>query len=190
MNIKLKDEPAFVTAALCLCFPIGLFLLIRSALSLKAKWLIGVAGGIAFSGLLTLALFGRSESIDLAKFELATTRTNLSVGQSGGFIITNGNEYCTDYTVFAENDVLTVNKNLYTANKTGNCTLTVMFENEVRTTVITVNDGPATNNLVLASPNGERYHLPTANHAGKSAIEMTEEEALQSGKTPCKNCYK
>lgn len=190
MKIKFKDEPIFVTAALCICFPVGVILLIKSTISAKCKWIMGVIGGIFFAGLLSLGLIGRTPPSDPSSFQLTATRTTLSVGQSGGFIITNKNEYYIDYTVSPENDVLMVNKNLYTAVKPGLCTLSVTFENEIRTIKITVDNGPATDSIVLASPSGERYHLQTANHAGKRAVEMTEEEALRSGKTPCKNCYK
>lgn len=190
MKIKFKDEPVFVVAALCICFPIGIILLIKSAFSAKCKWFMGTISAIVFTALLSLGLVGHITPSDPANFQLTATRTTLSVGQSGGFIITNGNEYYTDYTVSPENDVLELNHNLYTAVKPGHCTLTATFENETRTIEITVDDAPATDSIVLTSPNGERYHLQTANHAGKRAVEMTEEEALRSGKTPCKNCYK
>lgn len=190
METKLKDEPVFLIAVLCIFFPVGFILLLRAELRPKIKWLLGILGGIVFAAFLSLALLNRPVPVDPADFQVSVTREVLSVGQSGGFIVANSNEYYTDFSVEAENDVLAVSENLYTAVKPGYCTLTISFANEVRTVTIQVQEGPGTDSDVLASPSGERYHLLTAKHAGNHAVKMTEEEALRSGKTPCKNCFK
>ncbi|MBQ8894286.1 MAG: hypothetical protein IJ043_07750 [Clostridia bacterium] len=187
--MKLKNEPVFIAATLCLFFPIGLFFLLRSELKGKSKCFIGICGGMIFLALLSPALLNRPKPVDPADFHLIVTRPTLSVGQSGGFIITNGKEYYTDFTAETENNLIKVHNNLYTAVQPGICTLKVTFEDEVRTVTLEVADGPGTDTLVLTSPSGERYHLTTAKHAGKRAVEMTEEEALRSGKSPCKTCY-
>lgn len=189
MPTKLKDEPIFVLAALCVFFPIGLVLLFRSELNTRFKWLLGSIGCVVFAGLLTLAVLNRPSPVNLEEIQVSVTRETLSVGQSGGFIVGSGNEYCTEFTVEAENDILSVSDNLYTAVKPGTCTLQICFEDQVRTVTICVQEGPGTDQIVLASPSAERYHQINAKHAGKHAVEMTEEEALQSGKTPCKTCF-
>lgn len=190
MDLKLKDEPIFLIAALCVFFPIGLIFLICSERSSKFKWFAGFGGCLIFCCLLSFAFLGQPKEVDPSTFQVSITRETLSVGQSGGLLITNGDQYCTSYDIIAENDVLAVKNNLYTAQKPGKCTLTVSFGEETRTIEILVNDEPGTDSTVLASPTGERYHLITAAHAGKKAVKMTEEDALQSGKSPCKNCFK
>ncbi len=190
MDTKLKNEPVFLIAALCIFFPVGLIFLIRSDIKRSTKWLLAAVCGTIFILLLSLALLGRPHPIDPSSFDVAITRETLSPGQSGGLIVTNGDQYYTAYSVTTDNNVLQADGSIYTAVKPGRCTLTVTFEEEVRTVNIEVKDQPGTNSAVLASPGGERYHLTTAVHAGKKAVEMTEEDALMSGKTPCKTCYK
>ncbi len=190
MNKKIIDDPVFLLASLCLFFPIGLMFLIRSDLYKSKKWLIGAIGLFVFTAFLSLALLNRPRPVDPSQFQLIVTRETLSVGQSGGIIIANDDQYVTDYTINPSNDVIKVQDSAYTANKPGKCTLNVTFLGIEQSIEITVNDNTQTDSVVLASPKGERYHLPTAKHAGKKAVEMTEEEALLSGKTPCKSCYK
>ena len=185
---KLKNEPVFLLAALIVFFPAGLFFLLRSELPAKRKCLLGSTGAIFFILLLIPAAI-RSDPVKAEDFQLHVTREELSVGQSGGFYITDGSVYCNAFSAAVDNDVLYLQDNLYTASRPGQCTLTVFFGEEERKIRITVNDEPGTGNTVLASPSGTRYHRATAAHAGSKAVEMTEEEALQSGKTPCKICY-
>ncbi len=190
MELKLKDEPLFLIAALCFFFPIGVIFLINSERSAKFKWIAGIGSCLVFLGMLSLALLTRPQAVDPAHFHVSVTRETLSVGQSGGFVITDGDRYCTAYTVATENSLLNVEDNLYTAVRPGICTLTISFGEEVRTVKIKIIEGQGTDSIVLSSPSSERYHLNTAKHAGKKAVEMTEEDALQSGKTPCKNCFR
>ncbi len=190
METKLKNEPIFLLVSLCIFFPIGVVLLVRSDFKPTTKWLFAAICAPIFIGLLSLALLSRPQPADPDSFYVTVTRETLSPGQSGGLLVTNGIRYYTDFTVTAENDHLQADGSVYTAIKPGACTLTVTFENEVRTVNIYIKDEPSTNGAVLASPGGTRYHLPTAAHAGKRSVEMTEEEALMSGKTPCKTCYK
>lgn len=186
---KLKNEPIFLLAALIVFFPAGLFFLLRSELPAKRKCLLGSTGAIFFILLLIPAAAIRSDPVKAEDFQLHVTREELSVGQSGGFYITDGSVYCNAFSAAVDNDVLYLQDNLYTASRPGQCTLTVFFGEEERKIRITVNDEPKTGNTVLASPSGTRYHRAAAAHAGSKAVEMTEEEALQSGKTPCKICY-
>ena len=190
MKIKLKDEPIFIMAALCIFFPVGIVLLCFAKYPAKQKWVMSISGLLIFSGLLSLALLSPIKPVDPHSFQVTVTRETMSVGQSGGFLITNGDEYYTDFTAKASNRCLDVQNNLYTATAPGSCTLEISFASATRTVALEVPNEPATDSIVLASPSGTRYHLPSAAHAGKHAIEMTEEEALQSQKTPCKNCYK
>ncbi len=190
MTIKLKDDPVFLLASLCLFFPIGLIFLIRSELQKAKKWLIGTIGLFVFTAFLTLAFLNQPHPVDASQFQLIVTRETLSVGQSGGFTIANDHQYITDYRIEQSNDTLKLQDSIYTAIKPGKCTLTATFSGIEKTVEITVNDNTKTDSIVLASPQGERYHIDSAKHAGKKALKMTEEEALLSGKTPCKICYK
>jgi len=190
MDTKLKNEPLFLIASLCLFFPIGLIFLIKSEIKNPFKWILASGCALIFIGLLCLALLNRHQPVNPDLFDVSVTRNTLSPGQSGGLVVTYDQRYYTDYSVKAENDVLQLNGSVYTAHNPGECTLTVAFADQTRTARITVNDAPGTNRTILASPNGTRYHMPTAKHAGKKAIKMTEEDALLSGKTPCKTCFK
>lgn len=187
--MKRREEPVFMMAALCLFFPVGLFLLMRSERPRKTKWIMSACGFMVFAGLLSVAFTGLQKRPANTDFQLIVTRPVLSIGQSGGLAVTTGDFYYTDFSVTAENDILSVHHNVYTAQQTGYCILRVVFADECRTIGILVDDGPATDQRVFASPSGQRYHK-SASHAGKNAVEITEEEALQSGKTPCKICYK
>lgn len=189
MKSKLKNEPVFLGAALCLFFPAGLFFLVRSELKVQIKWLLGTAGLFVFTLLLSLAFFHTPSTIDLSKIQLHITRETLTVGQSGGFVLTDGATYRTDYTAHSNDECISLNGSAYTAIKPGKALLTVSFEDEIRTIEITVQEGAGTDTFVLASPSSERYHSTNAKHAGKKAVTMTEEEALRSGKTPCKTCF-
>ncbi len=190
MNMKLKDDPVFLLVSLCLFFPIGLIILICSNISRLKKWLIGMIGLFVFTAFLSLALLNQPRPIDASQFQLIVTRETLSVGQSGGLIIANDHQYITDYKIVPSNDTIKLQGSIYTAIKPGKCTITATFSGIKKNVEITVNDNTKTDCIVLASPSGERYHVTTAKHAGKKVVEMTEEEALLSGKTPCKTCYK
>ncbi|MBQ6823495.1 MAG: hypothetical protein IJP27_02485 [Clostridia bacterium] len=164
--------------------------MIRSELQSKTKWILGTVGGIAFCGLLSLALIHPSIPKHSSPYELIATRTELAVGESGGFIITNGEDYITDYHAEADTNLLMLNGNSYTALFPGECILTVSHGDQCHSIPIRVIDAPGKDTIVLASPNGEKYHKTTAKHAGKYATQITEEEALQSEKSPCMVCYR
>ncbi len=189
MKSKIKNEPVFLFTALCLFFPFALILLLRSELKRSLKYLLGTLSLFVFITLLSLAVLQPSKNIDLSQMQLCITRETLSVGQSGGLIISDGTTYCTDYTVHTAGNCLEINGITYTAISPGKERIIVVFKDITRTVEITVTDEVKTDTPVFASPGGERYHRSDAKHAGKKAVIMTEEEALQSGKTPCKSCY-
>ena len=187
--MKRINNTLFLLSALCICFPIGLIFLFLSEKKYWQKIVLSVLGGIIFILLLLPAVLQRNKTVDLNEFGPIITRHELSIGQTGGIGLANDTVYYTDFTVTADNQCLKIDDNTYTAVEAGLCTLTIKFEDQIRTVLITVTDANNTNDTVYASPTGERYHA-TLNHAGKAGIAMTEEEALQSGKTPCKICWK
>ncbi len=187
--MKFKDEPIFLSATLCLFFPIGLILLLRSELSKRLKWILGFSGATIFLLLLSHIFINLPQDIENAEFHVAVTRKELSVGQSGGLAVTNGQDYITQFEISANCNILDVHDTVYTAIKPGVCTLTVTYGDRVQKIDIHVNDDIATNQTVFSSPSAERYHK-TQTHSGKYGIAMSEEEALQSKKTPCRICYR
>jgi len=187
--MKLKNSTPFLMALLCLCWPLGVVFTIKSEKPTGHKWFYCTIGLLAFIGLLLPATIQPPEPPPCKDFDITASRTALAVGQSGGLSVTAKDHYYTDFTVESNNDVVIVQNNIYTAQKEGTCTLTITFENEVRTIEILVTGTDHTNEIVYASPTGQRYHR-SSNHAGKNAMKFTEEEALQSGKTPCKICWK
>ena len=187
--MKLKNNFIFLICALCIFFPIGVILLILSEKKLWQKILMGIIGAAVFAALLIPAATQRKTPTDLSDLDLITTKQDLSIGQSGGFALANDTTYYTDFKASSSNDCLAVNNNTYTAIKTGTSILTVSFENQIRSVSITITDNAKTDEPVYASPTGDRYHS-NLKHAGKTAVEMTEEDALRSGKTPCKICWK
>ncbi|MBQ7935616.1 MAG: hypothetical protein IJ333_04640 [Clostridia bacterium] len=186
--MKLKNDPIFLLALLCLCWPIGLLLLIKSYHTVPHKWWMGICGAFIFIVLLTPAVINFAKTPHPEDFDLTITRTTLSVGQSAGLAVTADDHYYNDFSVNVNNDVLSVHGNTFTAVKPGKCLLSVQFEQETRTAEITVNEEKRTDETVYASPTGQRYHS-SPNHAGSTVVILTEEEALQSGKTPCKICW-
>lgn len=164
-------------------------MLIKSEGSKPKKFIIGISGFVVALTLLIPATLDLHKTANSNEFDLITTRNVLSIGQSGGLAVINGDDYYTDFTVTANNDCICINNNIYTASKIGVCTLTVAFDDQIRTVDITVDNKANTNKTVYISPTGGRYHI-SSNHAGDTAIKITEEEALQSGKTPCKICWK
>ncbi len=189
--MQLRENRLFIACSLVLFYPVGLFLLLRSPLNKKIKWIAAIAGAILFIGMLSLSLLGRQQdTFNTDQFELLATRYNLSIGQSGGLALYNNENYYCDFKVESDNtDILEVRGNLYTAKAPGKCTLTVTFLDEVRKMQITVYEKPDTSATVYITPHGERYHI-NQKHAGETALAVTEEDALMSSKTPCKLCYK
>ncbi len=186
--MKLKNEPIFLIASLCIFFPIGIILLVRSEFSRLQKWLMSVCGFIVFSALLSIALINPPTKRNPIDFHLTTTRNTLSIGQSGGLAVTSGDDYLTNYDVKTDSDILKVHDSVFTAIKAGQCTITVTYGSVTQSVAITVTDEKRTDAIVYASPSATRYHR-TENHAGKHGVSMTEEEAIRSEKTPCKVCY-
>lgn len=186
--MKLKDNLTFLICALCVFFPIGLIFLILSDKRPWQKTVLSLMGAAVFAALLLPALIRSEAPIDPDAFEIIATRKTLTVGQSGGLAVANDTVYHTDFQVSPENECLEVKDNIYTAAKEGTCILTVSFRDQVRQIAITVTDGERTDETVYASPTGERYHA-NKKHGGKNAVQMTEEEALCSNKTPCKICW-
>ncbi len=187
--MKLQNRFSFLIPMLCLFWPIGLIYTLKSDKSALQKWLLSVLSLIVFLTLLLQATVLRSTVRSSDDFDVVATRTELSVGQSGGLSVVAGRHYFTDYTISCSNDVLAINHNIYTATKSGECALTISFDDQVRLLNITVNNQNHTDETVYASPIGKRYHK-TQSHAGSNGLPFTEEEALMSGKTPCKICWK
>jgi hypothetical protein len=187
--MKTLQNPYFIIISLCLCFPLGLFLLIKSELNTKRKWICGIAGALIFLTLITLALLPWDFKETATSYEIIATRETLAIGESGGFAVCGKNSVISDFKATSNNDVVAVSDNIYTAQKEGNCTITVEYLGQTKSFTITV-DGNAPKDFdVFITAKGTRYHK-TSNHAGKSALKISEEEALMSGKTPCKICYK
>ena len=187
--MKTYEHPVFLIASLCLFFPIGLIFLIISDHPAKKKVLMGLAGGLIFTALLTTAFIGLPKNDEITALELAVTKDRLTVGQSGGFSVHSSGDLITDFEVTASNDNILINDNVYTALKKGTTTIYITADDIKTTFTVTVVEGPVTDSIVYLSPTGSRYH-DSLTHAGKNAIEMTEEEALRTGKTPCQICYK
>lgn len=187
--MKINEHPLFLMASLSLFFPIGLVLLILTDHPARRKIIMAVSGGILFLMLLATTFFGIPKAEEYGELEVVITKDQLTVGQSGGFTVQRGKKIVGDFKARASNGNLQINDNIYTALKEGSTTVTVQAQGLEETFEINVIPGIATDSTVYLSPTGERYHK-TDSHAGHNAITMTEEEALRSGKTPCKICYK
>ncbi len=187
--MNFKNHPLFIITALILFFPIGLIFLIISDQPAKRKWLLGTTGFLLFLSILFLSFLFPPNKITIDNFDIYASRETLTVGQSGGIFISNEEKYLTDFTVSSDSDILSLNHNIYTAQRVGSACLFVSTEGITKSIYIDVIEGESTLETVYASPSGKRYHK-IESHAGKNAIEMTEEDALQSQKTPCLTCYK
>ena len=187
--MKLRHDTVFISVLLCLTWPIGLIFLIKAPKPFWMKVIMACSGLLIFIALFFPSFFHSIKKPTLPEeFELTATRTELNIGQSGGLSLTNGNYYYTDFTAKCNNETLTIRDNIYTANKCGTCTIEVTYKDKVKTIDIIVSDRENTASTVYASPTGERYHA-TQKHAGQNGVPCTEEEALLSGKTPCKICW-
>ena len=187
--MKLRHNILFISVILCLFWPLGLIILIQSNKAIWKKWLMALGGLLIFCGLLFPAFIRTDPFPNENAFDLTVTRKSLTVGQSGGLSVTTDHFYYTDYTAECNNDILKINNNVYTAVNVGSCEIRVSFGNQTRTVQITVTEGKETDQTVYASPTGKRYHS-SQSHAGANGLPFSEEEALQSGKTPCKVCWK
>ena len=190
MKIKLTDEPVFLAAVLVLFFPAGLILLIRADRPRLQKALLGVCGGVVFFLFLSLGIFLNPKPFGNEEPRLIVTRETLSVGQSGGFALISETQLEGNFRCSVSNACLQLNDSVYTAVSAGECVLTVEHCGKFHNKTIVIEKGPGTAATVLSSLSSERYHKESAHHAGKYAIRMSEEDALRSGKTPCKICYK
>lgn len=187
--MKFKDHALFLISALILCFPIGLILVILSNQTVKRKWLLCIIGLLASTLLLLTALFPISQKKAAENLEIIATRNELSIGQSGGFSVASNDAIETEFKVHPQNDCLTVHDNIYTAVKPGKCELKITCGEKTKSIEILVTEEDRTDETVFSSPTASRYHSKQT-HAGKNNLKMTEEDALQSGKTPCMICYK
>ncbi len=187
--MNFKNHPLFIITALILFFPIGLIFLIRSDQPAKRKWILASAGSILFLSILSLSFLFPAKETTIDDFDVYATREQLTVGESGGIFLTDGTKYITEYTVSADSDVLSLNNNVYTAQQVGSAQLVVSSNGIEKQIQVDVVEGDSTLETVYFSPSGKRYHK-NKSHAGKNSIEMIEEDALQSQKTPCSICYK
>lgn len=184
-----KNHPLFIFAALILFFPVGLIFLLKSDQPKKQKMILASVGLILFSSILSLSFLFPAKENKIDDFDVYVTKDQLTIGQSGGIFLIDGAKYLTEYTVSTDSDVLSVNNNVYTAHQVGSAQLVIARNGIEKRVKIDVVDGDSTLETVYFSPSAKRYHK-TKSHAGKNAIEMTEEDALQSQKTPCLTCYK
>ncbi len=187
--MNLKNHPLFILTALILFFPVGIIFLLISDQPTKRKWLFGTIGFSHFLSVLFLSFLFPPSETTIDNFDIYASRETLTVGQSGGIFISNNEKYLTDFTVSSDSDILSLNNNVYTAQRVGSARLLISTDGITKSIYIDVVDGESTLETVYASPSGKRFHK-ILSHAGKNAIEMTEEDALQSQKTPCLTCYK
>lgn len=187
--MKTFEHPLFLITALCLFFPIGLIFLLISEHTTKKKLLMATIGALVFTALLATVFFGIPEETPITNLDLTVTKEQLTVGQSGGFAVYSANRIITDFEAAPNNDCISINDNVFTATKVGSSVIKVQANGLETSFTVTITEGIATDSIVYLSPTGKRYHK-TVSHSGINAIEMTEEEALRTGKTPCKICYK
>ncbi len=187
--MNFKNHSLFIFTALILFFPIGLVFLLISDQPTKRKWILGAIGFLLFLSILSLSFLFPTNKNNIDDFDIYVSRDTLTVGQSGGIFISDDEKYLTDFTVSSDSDILSLNHNIYTAQRVGSARLFVSTEGIIKSIYINVVEGESTLETVYASPSGKRYHK-NESHAGKNAIKMTEEDALQSQKTPCLTCYK
>lgn len=188
--MKLLENPIFIIISLCLCFPIGIIFLLLSNQTRGRKLLFAIIGTVVFTLLLSLALLPCVlRNSKTPSFRVNLTKTELHIGESGGFSITDGNILLADFDAKTDENILKISNNTYTALKSGEATLTIIYNGKNEEFKIKVTDTEDRSDIVFLSPKAKRYHSHKS-HAGKNAVEMTEEEAILSGKTPCKICYK
>ena len=187
--MNFKNHSLFILTALILFFPVGVVFLIISDQPPKRKWILGTVGLLLFLSILSLSLLYPAVKNKPDDFMIYASRDTLTVGQSGGIFLYYNAKYLTDYTITCDSDLLSLNNNVYTAQDVGSAHLIVSANGITKSICINVIEGESTLETVYASPSGSRYHK-TASHAGKGAVKITEEDALQSQKTPCLTCYK
>ncbi len=187
--MNFKNHSLFILTTLIVFFPIGVVILIISDQPTKRKWILGAVGLLLFLSILSLSFLFPANKNKLDDFDIFVSRETLTIGQSGGLFLTNKAKYLTEYTITCDSDILSLNNNVYTAKRVGSARLIATANGITKSVCISVIEGESTLETVYASPSGSRYHK-TASHAGKNAVEMTEEDALQSQKTPCLTCYK
>lgn len=185
--MKLTKDPLFIWVALLFFYPLGLFLLLRTKWKPIYKISLSIGGGLFIAIILAIILIPTKASAP--SYLLSVTDDRLYLGQSASFSLTADQQHYTDYTVSAENDCLSLSGNVFTAERIGKCRLTVTYGNHTESILITIDSDTGKNQKVYASPSGEKYHK-TKSHGGKNAVAMIKEDAEQSGKTPCKICYK
>lgn len=187
--MNFKKHSLFILTTLILFFPIGLIFLLRSDHPTKRKWMLGSVGLFLFLSLLTIAFLLPTSKSYIDDFEIYASRKTLTVGQSGGIFIFDDDRYPSNFTVSCDSDILSLNHNVYTAQHVGSARLLISSAGITKSIYIHVVEGDSTLETVYTSPSGKRYHN-NKSHAGKNAIEMTEEDAIQSRKTPCQTCFK
>ncbi|MBQ7096061.1 MAG: hypothetical protein IJN80_06405 [Clostridia bacterium] len=185
--MKLRKDPLFIGAALCLFFPIGFILLLRSDCKKKYKIIFSLLGALLFLAL-TISLGTIKNKAPMPDYQLIVSKDTLKVGESGSLAVMDGNHLYSDITIDKENDCLSLQGTVFTAEKIGSCLLTATYGEEQDTVEIHITADDGGNEIVYCSAKGAKYHR-TKSHGGKNSVEMSREDAVQSAKTPCKICY-
>lgn len=186
--MKLRKDPLFIGAALCLFFPIGFLLLLKSDCKKKYKFIFSILGAVLFIAL-TVSLGAIKSKTPPPDYQLIVSKDTLKVGESGSLAVMDGKHLYSDISIEAENDCLSLQGTVFTAEKIGTCLLTATYGEEQGTVEIHITADEGGNEVVYCSANGAKYHR-TKSHGGKNSIEMSREDAEQSAKTPCKICYR
>ncbi len=185
--MKLRKDPLFISAALCLFFPIGFILLLRSDCKKKYKIIFSLLGALLFI-LLTISLGTIKNNAPVPNYQLIVSKDTLKVGESGTLAVMDGNHLYSDITIDKENECLSLQGTVFTAEKSGACLLTVTYGEEQESLEIQITSDEGGNDTVYCSAKGSKYHR-SKTHGGKNSVEMSREDAEQSSKTPCKICY-
>ena len=188
MQLKLMKDPLFICASLFLFLPLGIFLIFKSDIKKSIKlWMIIAA--LAFNLSVFLILFPYKAAPSQSNhFDLHISKTQLEVGESASISLINENKQNCDFTISADNDCVSLQGSVLTAEKIGSSTITVCYDDKVKTVPVQVVSDNGGGETVYLTQNGTRYHK-TPSHCRKNIIEMTMVDARLSGKTPCKKCY-
>ena len=186
--MKLRKDPFFISATLLLFFPLGLFLLFRSNLKTKTKILFSSFGAAANLAFTLFAIFLNPAKPIEDDFQIMISQDALKVGQSSSIVCIGNNSIKEKIQLTADNDCVSINNSIITAEKIGECILTAKAGNQIAEFPIRITADEGGNEIVYLTQNGTRYHR-IKEHCKKNILSMTQEEAILSGKTPCKNCY-
>ena len=186
--MKLRKDPLFIGATLLLFYPLGLILTLRSNFKRKIKTIFILLGAILNLCILCFAIYNPSKSNISKELQIKVSRNTLEVGQSGAVALYGQEIIDPNIELIPENDCLSISGTVYTAKKIGNCDLIIKHGHESTSIPIVVTADHGGDEIVYLTQGGKRYHK-NKSHCRKNILKMTREEAIQTGKTPCKICY-